>query len=223
MAGPANLGQGRERRALDRPRAALGDRQHPGAPVALLRLLRARPDHDRAGAGGEVAAELAGPGHDVRAIRDATREQVLEEVADRGFGRPRGRLGPIDLEADQVRHQAQQRGRRRFTARAVAELSDRQLGHAQLDALRPSLAGHHGALVLARLAGHREHAAARVEHDHAGIERPPGRARHRRKTGARLDRLRDLVQRLQERAATGGRHARAAGLACGLCHHAYWS
>ena len=78
--------------------------------------------------------ELAGAGHDVLAVGDAAGEQVLQEVAHRGLAGPLGRLGPVDLERDQVAHEPQQRRRRRLAAGAVAQLAHRQLGHPQLHA-----------------------------------------------------------------------------------------
>ena len=91
VARPARLGERRQRAALDRARAALGDvrtraRQSPSSGPCG----RARTTID-AGAAAEVAAQLGGAGHDVLAVGDAAREQVLEEVADGGLARALGR------------------------------------------------------------------------------------------------------------------------------------
>jgi hypothetical protein len=189
VAGPAHLGERRQRGPLHPARAALGHGQHPCAPVALLGHVRARPDNDHARPAAHLAAELPRPRHDVLAVGKPPPEQVLEEVTDGGLGGPLRRLGAVDLEADQVRHQAQQRPGRRLTARPVAQLSDLLLGHPQLDALRAALAGHHGALVLARGARHGQHAAGGVQHDHARVERAAGGPGYLGQAGAGLDGL----------------------------------
>jgi hypothetical protein len=217
---PARFGQRRQRGALDPARAALGHGQHARPPVALLGVLRSRPDDDHAGPSGDVAAELAGAGDDVLAVRDAPGEQVAQEVADGRLGGALGCLGAVDLEADQVRDQTQQRGRRRLAAGAVAQLTHRQLGHAQLDSLGAPLTGHRRALVLGRGARHGQHAAGCVDHDHAGVEGATGRAGDLGQAGAGLDGLGYLVERLQEGPGLGGRRARGTGLSRGSGHQA---
>ena len=89
----------------------------------------------------------------------------------------------------------------------VAQPSHLGVGHPQVDGLGAGLAGHHRALVLGRRARHGEHAAAGVEHDHARVERAARRARHRGQAGARLDRVRDLVEGLEERTRLGRHQA----------------
>ena len=195
----AELHERRERAALDGARAALGDRQHPRPPVALLGLLRPGARHDHGSAVAQVAAELLGAREDVLAVGDLAPEQVLEEVADRRLARPLRRLRALELEPDQARHEAQQVGRGRRAVRPVAQLADDLVGHSQLHLLAAALAGQHGALVLGGLAGHGQHARRGVEHDHAGAQGPARRAGHGRKPGAGLDRLGDLVEGLEER------------------------
>ena len=145
-----------------------------------------------------------GARHDVLAIGHAAGEQVLEEVADRRLARSLRRPRALQLEPDQVRHESQQRARRLLAARPVAQAPDLGLRHPQRDRLGPGLARHHRALVLGRRARHGQHAAPRVEHDHARVERPAGRARHGGQPGAGLDRIGDLVEGLQEGARLCG-------------------
>jgi hypothetical protein len=121
---PARLHEGGQRRALDRAGTALGSHEYSRPPVTLLGLLRSSADHERACAAAEVTAELAGSGHDVLAIGDPASEQVLEEVAHGGLAGAFRRLGPIDLERDQIAHQPQQGGRRGIAAGPVAQLAD---------------------------------------------------------------------------------------------------
>ena len=73
------------------------------------------------GAGGEVAAQLGSPRDDVLPVGDAAREQVLDEVADGGLGRPLRRPRALQLETDQVAHEPQQRRRGLLAARPVAQ------------------------------------------------------------------------------------------------------
>ena len=109
-------------------------------------------------------------------MRRASRSWMKSPTA--ALAGPLGRARALQLEPDQVPHEAQQRRRRLLAARPVAKAADLGVGHAQLGRLRAGLAGHHRALVLRRRARHREHAAARVEHDHARVERPARRPRH---------------------------------------------
>ena len=204
VARPARLRQRGQRAALDGACAALGQRQDARAPVALLRSLRTRPHQDGGRAVAQVAAQLGGPGHDVLAVSDPAPEQVLDEVADGCLGRSLGRARALELEPDQVAHEPQQRGGRRLAAGPVAQRPNVGVGHTQVDGLGPGLAGHHGPLVLGRRARHGQHAAAPVEHDHARLERPAGRARDGGQAGARLDRVRDLVEGLEEGALSRG-------------------
>ena len=220
VAGPAGFGERGQRGPLHRPRPALGDREHAGAPVALLGLMGSRPDDEHGGAARQVAAQLARPGDDVLPIGDPARQQVLEEVPHRRLRGPGGRLRPVDLEGDQVRHEPLEGGRRRCAAGPEPELAHRKLGHAKVDPLGAAFAGHDGALVLARLARHGQHAARRVEHDHARVERPACRPGDRRQPRAGLDRLRDLVERLEEGGGVGGRPSGAAVVASRLAHQA---
>ena len=92
--------------------------------------------HDQGGrAIGQVATELGRARHDVLAIRDAASEQVAEEIADGHLAGAFGCLGALQLESDQVRHEAQQSGGRRLTAGPEAQLPDGRVGHQQLDRL----------------------------------------------------------------------------------------
>ena len=175
----ARLDQRRERGALHAAGPALGHGEHAGAPVALLGLLRAGAhDHDR-GARAQVAAELLGPGHDVVAVGEPAPEEILEEVRHGRFAGALGRLGALDLLADQCGHHAQQARRRRALAGPVAELPDALPRHTKVHRLAACLAGHHHSLVLRGRACHRQDAARAVDHDHAGAQRAAGRARPR--------------------------------------------
>jgi hypothetical protein len=201
---PARGGQRSERRALDRPGAPLGHRQHASAPVALLRLLGACASDYHAGSSRNVAAELLSPGRHGLAIGDPAAEEVVQEVGDRRLAGALGRLRPVYLEADQIGHQPQQSARRLHATRPEAELAHRDLGHGQPHGAGVAFERHHRALVLRRGARHRQNVARGVEHDHARVERPAGGPRHAGQAGAGLHRLGDLLERIQERSRLFG-------------------
>ena len=158
---PARGGQRRQRGALHGAGAPLGDRQHACAPVALLRVLRPGARHDHARAGREVAAELRRPRGHRLPVGNAARQKLVHEVRHRRLAGTLRRLRAIHLEADQVGHHPQQRGRRLGAAHAVAKLADRRLGDRQLDGPGISFERHHRSLVVRRRAGDRQHAAPR--------------------------------------------------------------
>ena len=217
-AAPAGPGDGRrQRRPLDRARAALGERQHPRAPVALLGVLRAGAHDDHAGAAAArsqpsspARATMFSRSVSVRPSRSWRKSPTAASVARSGA------LRAIDLEADQRSPpSAAARARRLVAARPVAQLAD---GLRRPRAARPSprpLAGHHRALVLGRGAGHREHAArprrARSRWRRARAPRParPRAARPRTRPPPRPRRARP------GRSARRSPAALAAGLAGG--------
>ena len=93
---------------------------------------------DRGGARGQVAAQLRRARHDVLAVGDPAREQVLEEVADGGLGRPLGRARALELEPIRFATSRSSARRRRLAARPVAQPADLGVGHPQLDRLGPA-------------------------------------------------------------------------------------
>ena len=91
-----------------------------------------------------------------------------------------------------------QRGRRRRTTGAQPELAHALVGHAQVDRLGLALPGQHRPLVLGRQARHREHSRVGAEHHHAGVQRVTGRPHDGGQPGSGLDRLGDLLERIEE-------------------------
>ena len=172
-----------QRRALDRARAALG---HASARAPASRpppdaAGRAR-DHDHARAGRPGRSRARSPRATMFSRSVSVRgEQVVEEVAHGGLARALGRLGPLDLEADQVRHEPQQRGAaaaRRAGGSAAGRPAPRPRAARRVS--RAALARHHRALVLGRRAGHRQHAARRRRaRSRSRRARGPRRARPR--------------------------------------------
>ena len=91
-------GEGPGRRAAG---AALDDREHPRAPVALLGRLRVGArDHD-ARTLFEVRAQLVTARDDVLPVGDLAVEEVAQEAGDGGLAGALGRARALDLEPDQ--------------------------------------------------------------------------------------------------------------------------
>ena len=210
---------GRQRAALDRcahrapprpaparasrpPRAAGGGRarrsrwrRRSGRRRAPARGRRSRPVVDRGGSSSSsrkspTASSLARAGARARSTSSAISALIIRS----------------------------RRGRRGLAARPQEQVAHDHVGHAQLDAFAALRPGEHGALVGRRRAGHGEHARRGIDDRDARVERPPGGARHLGQPGARLDRLRDppeLVEQVQRRRRGGavgrGVHARSVG------------
>ena len=184
--------------------APFGHAQDPRPPVALLGLLRpargrrsrCRPRTGRSRARRRARPCSRGRASDGRGGRpgsSALRPRLRARAPSPA--RPRGRSGSPPAAAA-PRAAAPPRA-------PVAQLAHHRLGHRQLHVWLSPSPRHHGALVLGRGAGHGQHAAPGVEHDHAGVQRPAGRARHRGQAGAGLDASETSSSASRNDAATG--------------------
>ena len=140
--------------------------------------------------------------------RSASRARARpDEFAGRLVARPFRRARPLDLERRRASSPSAEAGRRRPAAPPVAKLADDDVGHPQLH-LADSGAEPAASPPRRRRRGDGEDRARAVDQGDAGVGRRGGGTRHRGQPGARLDRLRERIERASARP---GRFPPAAG------------
>jgi len=178
--------------------------QNAGAPVALRRHVRVGSNDDHAQPLIQLRAQLEPARDDVLAVGHPAGEQVRQEARDGLLARALGPSRALDLEGDHRADHPQQRLCGRLAARPVTQLADDGVGDLQLEHVRAVRAGEDVPLVVRRRAGHRKHAARRVDDRHAGVQRASGRARDLRQPGPRFDCRGHVGERVEGARADGG-------------------